>query len=129
MNFINQSTPNGATTDVGSISDNYLALDQATVIIREYVNRVICGCGILLNIGFQSVLLDKRLRFRAYSYLWARTVCNLLVSLIGVFQLEPPIIGSKYKLNEMVLKNYVTNIFLRIFFVCISLFRRFIDFK
>ena len=106
MNFINQSTPNGATTDVGSISDNYLALDQATVIIREYVNRVICGCGILLNIGFQSVLLDKRLRFRAYSYLWARTVCNLLVCLIGVFQLP------KYKLNEMALKNYVTTILL-----------------
>ena len=117
MNLISQSIVNGSADDVElSTGGIYLSIDQCTYIIRQYGNRVICGCGVLLNLFFQSVLLDKRLNFRAYSYLWSRAFCNLMVCLIGAFQWEVPIIGLKYKLSEIIHKFFVTNAILRIFF-------------
>lgn len=115
MNLISQSIVNGSADDVElSTGGIYLSIDQCTYIIRQYRNRVICGCGVLLNLFFQSVLLDKRLNLRAYSYLWSRAFCNLMVCLIGAFQLEVPIIGL-YKFSEIILK-FLTNAILWIFF-------------
>ncbi|MFT4802063.1 MAG: hypothetical protein ACI93N_001838 [Flavobacteriaceae bacterium] len=53
-------------------------------LLETYINRVICGIGIILNLFFLCVLYKPKIIYKISSYLWCRTFCNLIVCILGV---------------------------------------------
>lgn len=41
----------------------YPIMDQVALIIQLYINKIICGFGIVLNLFFLTLLSDKSLRY------------------------------------------------------------------
>ncbi len=119
MNSTDQSFANGsAIYDEQPIISIHLIVEYTSVIIHEYINRIICGFGILLNWFFLRLLLVKRRRLKAYSYLWCRSFCNFTVCIFGIIPKTSFNIETRYKIIDLIIF-FLTNAGIRIF-LCAS---------
>ena len=66
-----------------SQSESFFELDeilrQAINVVRFYIIPTIAGIGLITNVSFLIVLLNKRLKHRIYQDLWIKTFCDLIV--------------------------------------------------
>ncbi len=57
--------------------------EQATDIVESYLIRIVGAIGVVFNVFFAVMLLNRSLKHKIYNFLWCRAVCNLSVCLLS----------------------------------------------
>ena len=113
MNVLNKTIVNG-TMPGQELSTLFQVLDLIRVIIRDYFSRVVSGLGIILNLIFLVILLNKKLKNSIYNFFWSRSFCNLIVCIFGLAYMDFPDVREKRPLYILIHQVYITGFTMRL---------------
>ena len=65
------------SSDYTDLATEHHWADHATDIIENYFIRLVGAIGVVFNIFFAVILLNKSLKHKIYNFLWCRAVCYL----------------------------------------------------
>ncbi len=108
MNLTNLTADKIVLSSIPSYGLFYQVLDQITLILLNYLGRVISGFGILLNTFFLFLLLKKCFKNQIYNYFWSRAFCNLIASIFGVIFVQFPLELMTYEKYTLIHQLYIS---------------------
>lgn len=97
-------------------SATFEALSLATTILESYLIRITSALGVLVNVFGVVILSNKKLTHKFYNYFWCRSVCNLLVCLVGAGYIRNDGPSLKRSYVHLYYAWYIINLPLRIVF-------------
>ncbi len=63
--------------------NEYHWTEYTTDIVESYLIRIVGAIGVVFNVFFAVILLNRSLKHKIYNFLWCRAVCNLSVCILS----------------------------------------------